>query len=123
MDRRLKSSGWMGKLNKANVEIHARSVFLQGLLLMPAEKRPNSFERWNDLWALWDAWLNKQGINALEAALGFVVAEDLIDRVIVGVDTLQQLVQVISAVDSAPVRSVPDELSITDQDLINPSNW
>ena len=38
------------KLNK--IEIHARSIFLQGLLLM--KKRPLYFKQWSDLFSSWD---------------------------------------------------------------------
>ena len=32
-DRRIEYSGWINKLFQQNIEIHSRSVFLQGLLL------------------------------------------------------------------------------------------
>ena len=35
IDRRLELSGWLERLSDEGVEVHARSVFLQGLLLMP----------------------------------------------------------------------------------------
>ena len=35
VDRRLVISGWLSKLHSEEIEIHTRSVFLQGLLLMP----------------------------------------------------------------------------------------
>ena len=34
VDRRLETSGWLSRLNKFGVEVHTRSTFLQGLLLM-----------------------------------------------------------------------------------------
>ena len=34
IDRRLEESGWLSKLHKKNIEVHIRSVFLQGLLLL-----------------------------------------------------------------------------------------
>ena len=38
IDRRLEVSGWLSKLHKSGIEVHTRSTFLQGLLLMPREK-------------------------------------------------------------------------------------
>ena len=35
LDRRLATSGWLAKLAAMGTEVHVRSVFLQGLLLMP----------------------------------------------------------------------------------------
>ena len=42
-DQRLKTSGWLEKLHNNNVEIHVRSIFLQGLLLMNKDDRPEEF--------------------------------------------------------------------------------
>ena len=39
LDRRLESSGWLGKLHLAGIEVHTRSVFLQGLLLQKEKQR------------------------------------------------------------------------------------
>ena len=41
LDRRLKKSGWLKKLKDKNIEIHIRSIFLQGLLLLEKRKRGN----------------------------------------------------------------------------------
>ena len=44
-DRRLLDSGWLAGLSRHGVRIHIRSVFLQGVLLMPASRRPAWFAR------------------------------------------------------------------------------
>jgi aryl-alcohol dehydrogenase-like predicted oxidoreductase len=49
VDRSLVHSGWALRLKDSGVEVHTRSAFLQGLLLMPADKRPDRFNRWSDL--------------------------------------------------------------------------
>ncbi|MFM6209012.1 aldo/keto reductase, partial [Planktothrix sp.] len=49
LDRSLEKSGWLDQLKKLGVEIHGRSVFLQGLLLMNPLTRPAYFERWQPL--------------------------------------------------------------------------
>ncbi len=46
IDRRLATSGWLKRLHQAGIEVHVRSVFLQGLLLMDTANRPVSFNRW-----------------------------------------------------------------------------
>jgi aryl-alcohol dehydrogenase-like predicted oxidoreductase len=122
LDRRLTSSGWLSRLQDNGVEVHARSVFLQGLLLMPPKRRPATFDRWSSLWRRWDDWLLTAGYTALDASLGFVLATSGIDRVIVGVDSIAQLRQVVAASNTI-VRSVPDDLSTTDLELISPNLW
>ena len=121
-DQRLKDSGWLSRLNDNKVEVHTRSVFLQGLLLMRPEKRPKYFSKWNNLFNEWDLWLKTNNISGLEAALNFVLSEYLIDKIIVGVDNKTQLREVISASKKCTL-GVPKILNTTDEMLINPSLW
>ena len=121
-DQRLKDSGWLSKLNDNKVEVHTRSVFLQGLLLMPSDKRPKYFSKWNNLFNEWDLWIKNNKISGLEAALNFVLSEYLIDKIIVGVDNKTQLSEVISASKKYTL-CVPKILNTTDEKLINPSLW
>ena len=48
LDRRLLESGWMERLKNRGVELHTRSTFLQGLLLLPRSKIPPKFEKWKN---------------------------------------------------------------------------
>ena len=59
MDRRLVDSGWLSKLHSEKVEIHVRSVFLQGLLLMSRNILPNYFNQWSGIWDQWSSELKK----------------------------------------------------------------
>jgi aryl-alcohol dehydrogenase-like predicted oxidoreductase len=122
VDRRLVASGWLRRMHSAGTEIHVRSVFLQGLLLMRTADRPTRFARWRDLWAAFDAWLERAQLTPLEACLGFVLSQPEIDRVVVGVDSLSQLRQILLAVDRPPV-APPAALASEDPDLINPARW
>ena len=121
-DQRLKDSGWLSRLNDNKVEVHTRSVFLQGLLLMPSDKRPKYFGKWNNLFNEWELWLKTNNISGLEAALNFALSEYLIDKIIVGVDNKTQLSEVIS-VSKKYTLCVPKILNTTDEKLINPSLW
>ena len=96
--------------------------FLQGLLLMNAGARPAKFKRWWQLWEQWDRWLQDQALTSLNACLGFVLSQPEIDRVIVGVDGLEQLRGIIASAEAPPVMPPPGLIS-EDLDLINPSRW
>lgn len=122
LDRRLKTSGWIDRLKTLGVELHSRSAFLQGLLLMPRDQRPAQFNRWRPLWSSWDRWLDETGQSALQACLGFVLSEPGIDRVVVGVNSRIHLSQVLTA--ATPSQWYPPaELSTDDRALIHPSRW
>jgi len=122
VDRRLQSSGWLQRLKAAGVEVHTRSAFLQGLLLMPVAERPTKFSAWSEIWASWQHWLVGRNISPAQACLGFALAQPDIDRVVVGADSLKQLQQLIDAA-SAPVLSDFPDLDCDDEALINPSQW
>ncbi len=123
IDRRMLDSGCLAVLDQHGIEFHARSIFLQGLLLMDAVDRPPQFARWADLWAAWHAWLSENQLTPLTACLGFVTSDPRVSRMVIGVDSLAQLSQVIQAVDSPMKTYLSGELASTDPELINPSNW
>jgi aryl-alcohol dehydrogenase-like predicted oxidoreductase len=122
VDCRLYTSGWLQRLKDDGVEIHTRSVFLQGLLLMQQASIPAKFARWSDLWTKWHDWLTRHDISAVQACLAFVRAFPEIDRVIVGADSVSQLQQIINAATSVAPVDLPD-LQCDAEDLINPARW
>ena len=121
LDRRLVDSGWATQLKKAGVELHTRSAFLQGLLLMDPESRPKKFHRWENVWRTWSRWLSTEGLSPLEACLRYPLSQVAVDRVIVGVDSLAQLKEILSAA-AGSLSGLPDFGSI-EAELINPSLW
>ena len=122
IDQRLINSGWLSKLYKADVEVHIRSVFLQGLLLMSEQNRPRKFNRWKNLWKMWHEWLNDNRITSLEATLRYALSIKEISKVIVGVDSKNQLEQIVISSDGI-LPKIPLELCTNDVNLLNPSNW
>ena len=122
LDRALVESGWASKLQSAGVEVHARSAFLQGLLLMPPHQRPAKFNRWAKVWHVWDRWLEQEGLTPLEACLRYPTHLPMIDRVVVGVDTAAQLDQIIEAAEGQWV-TLPEFDTLEDARVINPGSW
>lgn len=121
-DRRLVESGWLSRLRGAGTEVHVRSVFLQGLLLMDPASRPAAFDKWQALWKQWHRWLDDQALTPLQACLGYAMSQAGIDRVVVGVDSVMQLQEILSAVGARRV-TAPRSLATDDIQLLNPSNW
>ena len=122
LDRSLVLSGWLNKLRQAGTEVHVRSVFLQGLLLMDPVSRPKKFNRWQSLWDDWHSWLKDQALTPLQACLSFANSHPEINRVVVGVNSLQQLKDIL-ACDEKSVSIPPESLICKDLNLINPSRW
>lgn len=122
IDKRLQTSGWLQKLYDARIEVHTRSTFLQGLLLMPVTSIPVKFKHWLHLFEIWHRWLLDNNISATEACLGFVQDHPQIERIVVGVDSVWQLKQLIQAAKKIPNIKWPD-INCFDEYLINPSKW
>jgi len=122
IDQRFATSGWMQRLHTNGTEVHVRSIFLQGLLLMDKINRPKKFNRWQLLWDQWHRWLDEQSLTPLQACLGFVMSHREIDRVLIGVDSLLQLQNILSSINESSVIP-PSTLLSDDLDLINPSSW
>jgi aryl-alcohol dehydrogenase-like predicted oxidoreductase len=122
MDQRLVNSGWLDKLKKRGVEVHTRSSFLQGLLLMERNQIPSKFEKWSDFWNAWDKWLKENNISRLRACLSFVLSFEDIDRVVVGVDKKSHLKEIILAAKYKKIEEFPD-MNCVNATLINPSMW
>ena len=122
LDRSLIESGWATRLHDAGVEVHTRSSFLQGLLLIPPSQRPAKFNRWKDVWNVWDEWLTREGLTPLQGCLRYVTNLSNIDRVVVGVDAVSQLNQIIEAA-TGKLASLPEFSTLVDDRLINPAIW
>ena len=122
VDRRLFSTGWMQRLKDTGVEIHTRSAFLQGLLLMNQADIPPKFLPWNSILRKWHDWLNENNISPLQASLAFSLSFPHVDRVVVGVDNQSQLLQILNAENESMKTDLPN-LASEDENLINPANW
>lgn len=122
LDRRLVMSGCAQRLKEQGTEVHVRSAFLQGLLLMPESRRPEKFQRWNALWAHWHQWLRESSMTAVQACLAYATSVQEVDRIVVGVDSLAHLNEILTS-SHARLGTLPDFAQLVDADLINPSVW
>jgi len=123
IDRRMETSGWLDRLKDDGVEVHTRSAFLQGLLLMERSKIPQKFSRWSNLWDQWHEKLQDSGASPLEVCLAYPLSLEQVDQVIVGVNSASQLSEILQAAETANEGLDTSFMRSTDLGLINPSNW
>ena len=123
VDRRLETSGWLSKLHQAGVEVHARSAFLQGLLLMPRNNIPPKFKAWGLLWDNWSAKLKEAKVSAASVCLSYPLSLPEVQCVVVGVDNVDQLEEIIAASQVPFPLHDFSFMTLEDQMLIDPSNW
>ncbi|MBV2181847.1 MAG: aldo/keto reductase [Castellaniella sp.] len=122
-DARLEVSGWRSRLQSMGIALHVRSVFLQGLLLMPDARRPAYFERWAALWAAWRGWLDEHRLTPLQACLRYALHAEGVERAVLGVDSVGQLDEILAIADEGPVPPSYRALQTQDAALLNPSLW
>lgn len=122
LDRRLINGGWLEILNGRGIELHVRSVFLQGLLLLKINERPARFNPWLPLWKEYDDWLTDIKISPAQACLRYAVSFSGIAKIIIGVDNVMQLKELMLASEGESPK-VPSKLYCDDLKLINPNQW
>lgn len=124
-DQRFARSGLLAVLKQQGIEVHARSAFLQGLLLLPANRLVGHFLPFRKGQELLHGRIQQLGLNVYQACLNLCLGQREIDRVIVGCENSEQVKMLVSACgDFAPFRGMEmDEFSVDDESLINPSLW
>lgn len=123
IDRRLVTSGLLSKLYSEGIEIHVRSIFLQGLLLMKRDSIPPYFENWFNIWNRWELELTKNNLNPIELCLSYPRSLPEIDKIIVGVESVIQFNEIIEK-SKIKINNFDTSFMISnDLMLINPNNW
>ena len=114
-------------LKEKNIEIHTRSAFLQGLFFLEMDRIDKDFKPAKEvIEKLHHISLDcKIPIHAL--CLGFVLLNPFIDKVIIGVDSIEQLKENIHSVQCLDrVRNIYEllkSLKFHNEEVILPYNW
>lgn len=126
LDRRLIQSGWYEKLNGKNIELHIRSVFLQGLLLLGKKFRPKYYAKWNIVFGKYDQLLLDLKISALSLCLNYALTVCKNTNIVVGVNSKKELIEIYKAVNlnkKLDIDKINLLLETSDEMLIDPRNW
>ncbi len=118
IDRRLNNKKILKIIKKNKIEIHARSIFLQGLLIKRSKKR--KLQKWNLLFNRWFSWCKKNKLKPYEAAYLFVKKNKNINKIIIGFDNISQIKKILQI--KKRINNFPD-LECKDKMLINAFNW
>ncbi len=124
-DQRFISADVVSILSKKNVEIHARSLFLKGVILKSNIGLAISSEL-VDHNVRFHAAMKKYNISAYDACLAFAKDQSAIDRWVVGVSTKEQLQQISKSliVDDRMLSSINfGQWAFSDSDLLDPRRW
>ena len=111
---------YLSKIKKKKIQIHVRSIFLQGLLFSNYSDLPLKFKN-NKFFLEWFKWLKIYDIDKLEACLNFIKKVKYIDKIIIGIDSLDQL----KMIEKVYKKNIKMKFKSFTQSLIlrNPSKW
>lgn len=123
-DQRLQVSGVLKELKKKEIELHARSVFLQGLLLMSESSLLAFFDPILDHFKKYADRIKESGLSPVQFCLAFIKTIQEIDRVIVGVNNHKQWLDIIQAYRELNTSAIDfNDLGINDSRYIDPRKW
>jgi len=124
LDRRFVAAGRLDRLKASGAEVHARSVFLQGLLLMEPATVPDSLAPARTaICSLRERW-TAQHLSPVAGCLQAVLSNPEIDVAIVGVNRLSELNEIEAAVTQIAGRPMDFEPpAMPDPDYLDPRRW
>jgi aryl-alcohol dehydrogenase-like predicted oxidoreductase len=120
LDQRLLTSGALARMKALGVEIHARSIFLQGLLFV--DRLPEKLRHAAPALAAVKARIAAAGVTPLAAALAFALSRPEIDVALVGVTAKSELDEILAAALPAPMIDWA-ACALDDETLLTPSRW
>lgn len=113
---------WLKTLSKNGIEVHARSVFLQGVLISAPEARPKRFKKWEAQFNHFDNWVSEHSMSAISVCLGAALSQPGISSVIVGALSSSQLLETTTQIPKNFLYRL-DDFQSNDLALIDPRAW
>lgn len=123
LDQRLLQNGELGALKELGVEIHVRSIFLQGLLMMDPARLPASLTHAAPALAATRARIAEAGLTPVRAAIGFALARSEVDVAVVGVTSRGELSEIVAAAAADVPEFDWPACAIDDTTTLTPSRW
>jgi aryl-alcohol dehydrogenase-like predicted oxidoreductase len=122
LDQRLIEKERLIKLKKQKIEVHVRSIFLQGTLLLKKNLFSKKLKNLNKELIVWKDWLKKNKLNALHVCLLHVLNHKKLDGVVIGCDSKNELSEILKVQKIKNSISLAG-LNIRNKNLIDPRKW
>ena len=126
LDQRFVRDGTVAQLARAGIEVHARSVFLQGVLLADMVQVPAHLAGARQRIARLHAHCAASGMSRAAAALRFVARCAGVSRIVIGVNNAAQLGENLTAFAAATAAGGDfdaSDFALEDADIIDPRRW
>lgn len=126
-DQRLIVDGTLQLLNKNNISIHARSIFLQGLILAENQSLPSFLsDSFKTHHRNFSNYCLKKNLKKLDLAIAFIRNVNLIESVLIGIENEHQLFQIIefwNKYEENQIGETFNKWSTLNPEDIDPRKW
>jgi len=127
LDRRFERQRVFESAAKKNIQVYIRSVFLQGLILMDSEDLPEHMFFAKPVLAKIKSLSHKLNLSRQELALGYLKQRIPEAKLIVGVDTPEQVMENVECWENKPITNlislVSEYFDQLDEKILNPTLW
>jgi aryl-alcohol dehydrogenase-like predicted oxidoreductase len=122
-DQRLVSSGQIAGMASIRVEVHIRSIFLQGLVFMSPNDLPSGLSAARAPLERWRSAVKASGVSPGRAALDFALGIEGAARLVVGVTSPAELVEIVGHTMEPALDMDYAAFSVTDPAIVDPWRW
>jgi len=107
-DTRIIKSGWAAKLRQLGIKVQARSLFLQGVLLLEDVDMAPHLRVLKPYLDQWRDFVRLGNENAYSLALGAVLAKEDVEDFVVGIDSVLELKEFLQCLSARPTLAKPN---------------
>jgi aryl-alcohol dehydrogenase-like predicted oxidoreductase len=124
LDKTLLETGFVERLKSMNIQIHSRSIFLQGILLNDPKTLKKNIGSLVPSITKFQAFCREKNYSPLQVCLNFVLTNNLIDFSICGFNSYAELKQLIQIEKQRPLDlSDMPYFDVQDSEMLKPYNW
>lgn len=119
LDQRLLLDGSLASIAEMGIEVHLRSIFLNGVLFLPPDRAPSHLKAAAGRISRARRLIAEGKSDPLQAALGFALSRPEASHVLVGVTSAAEMSAVVAAAMSPPPDLDWDEMAIDDPEALS----
>lgn len=121
LDTRFKKGALLKNLYKKKIELHARSIFLQGALLSNYRNLKKKLLFPKQTYKKWQNWVNKKKINRIRGSLSILHNTHPKMKIVIGVETKKQLKEIIQEINKKIIK--PPKINLPESTLVKLYNY
>jgi aryl-alcohol dehydrogenase-like predicted oxidoreductase len=127
-DQRMRVSGVLKGAQNHEVQIHSRSAFIQGLILLKEDQVPSFLSDAKPIIKRIDKICVDTGLSRVALAMAFVKHESAISHLVFGIDTIEQLkedIEIFNAItlSASQIEDIGKEFQDIKTEIVMPSLW